>query len=125
MNLSERLELLGGPPSQNDEETLHRNPQPKRRGRTPAKSYADAGRVNIRGQDGDEKKNQRDARSAPSLGDHKADRAGKLAKPGEENHRSRPRNPSRRHADEVFLHRRKMRAPGEEKHDRQGIAHIG
>jgi len=114
---------LGGPPGQNDEEDLHRKPQPKRRGRTPAKSHSSTGRVNVRGQDGDEKKNQRDARDASRHGDHKTNRAGNLAKPGKEDHRSRPGNPSRRHANEVFLHGREMRTRGEKKRDREAIAH--
>src|SRR5438874_1172174 len=50
--------------------------------------------------------------------------SGYLAKPGEENHRSRPRNPLRRHANEVFLHGREMRARGEKEHEGEGLAHI-
>ena len=80
--------------------------------------------MNVRGQDGDEKKNQRDACGAPCRGDHQTNRTGYLAKPGEENHRSRPWNPSRRHANEVFLHGREMRTRGEKKHDREAVAHI-
>ncbi len=118
----QRQELSRGPPGQNDEEDLHWNPQPKRCGRTPAKSYSSAGRVNVRGQHCDEKKNQRVARSASRRGDHKANRTGYLAKPGKENHRSRPWNPSRRHANEVFLHWREMRTRGEKKHDGEAIA---
>jgi hypothetical protein len=61
---------------------------------------------------------------AARRGDHKTNRTGKLAKPGKENHRSRPRNPSRGHANEVFLHGREMRTRGEKKHDREAIAPI-
>src|SRR5438874_1172173 len=39
------------------------------------------------------------------------------------NHRSRPRNPLRRHANEVFLHGREMRARGEKEHEGEAIAH--
>src|SRR5260370_32080048 len=109
-NPSPRRELSGGPPGQEDEKDLHRNAQPKGRDRTPAKSYSSSGCMNVRGQDCDEKKNQRDARGAPRRGDHKTNRAGDLAKPGKENHPSRSRNPPRRHANEAFLHGREMRA---------------
>jgi hypothetical protein len=77
--------------------------------------------MNVRGQDGDEKKNQRDACGALRRGDQKANRAGYLTKAGEENHHSRPWNPWRRHANEVFLHGREMRTCGEKKHNREDI----
>jgi hypothetical protein len=80
--------------------------------------------VDVCGQDGDEEKYQRDARGGPCCGDHKTNRAGQFAKSGKENHCSRPWDPSRCHANEVFLHGREMCTRREKKHDREAITHI-
>jgi len=62
-------------------------------------------------------------RQIAELERHWAIEFGRPARRGSENHRSRPWNPSRRHANEVFLHGREMRTRGEKKHDREAIAH--
>src|SRR5271169_1346516 len=113
--------LAGGPEGHGDEENLHRDAEPKACGRLAAKRYGRTCGVNIGGQNGKEKSDQRIGGGTTEFGKEKSYRSRDFTDAGEIDHRTRPRNRRRHHADEIFLHECEMRNTCENEHQAQRI----
>jgi hypothetical protein len=113
--------LASGPEGYGDEENLHRDTEPKACSRLAAKSYAGACSVNIGGQDGQEKSNQRIGGGTTEFGNEKSYRSRDFTDAREIDQRARPRNRRRHHANELFLHECEMGDACENEHKAQRI----
>jgi hypothetical protein len=113
--------LPGGPQGYGDEDNLHRDTEPQACGRLAAKSYASACGVNIGGQDGQEKRDQRKGGGTTEFGKEKSYRSRDFTDAREIDQPARPRNRWRHHANEIFFHECEMGDACENEHKAQRI----